>query len=258
MIKSRKYRAEVIEAVRTFRPVLKALKIREPEQHRPVFIAEFDHLHLLELDFCSIEILIADLDECTGMFVSAYTKSGLFRNYIILNSWLFDAIQQDKREQLKITGIHEFCHFIAIVYAATTVTIDRLKETILRRLHARIDRLPKDTLIKIYNLLSNKAPAEDYFLEELTDKHFRLDIEGDTPDYNILFYHFMFSKDLFETEFTTEKQIEFKRLIETREKQNEEAAINLLVDSIAKVSKEKCVPYKLAFNQLVEWVHTYA
>jgi hypothetical protein len=154
MIRSRKYRAEVIAAVRTFRPVLAALKVREPNQHRPVFIAEFDHLHLLELDFCSIEILIADLDECTGMFVSSYTKSGLLRNYIIFNQSLFDKAKLETREQLKITGVHEFCHFIAILYAATAVTIDLLKQNILHRLNARIDRLPKDILIKIYNLLS--------------------------------------------------------------------------------------------------------
>jgi hypothetical protein len=234
-----------------------ALKIREPAQYRPVFIAEFVHLHLLELDFCSIEVLIADLDECTGMFISAYTNTGLLRNYIILNKSLFDFSRQEIKEQLKITSVHEFCHFIAIVYAATAVTIDILRKNILHRLNARIDRLPKDTLIKIYNLLSNKVPQEDQFLEELTDRHFRLDIEGETPDYNLLFYYFMFSKDLFETEFTVDKQMEFKRLIETKNKQDEEMAVNLLVNAISKVSKEKCVPYKLAFNQVLKW-HTYA
>jgi hypothetical protein len=257
MVKSRKYRAEVIAAVKTFRPVLMALKIREPNQHRPVFIAEFPHLHLLDLDSCSVQILIADLDECTGMFISAYTKTGLFRNYIVLNKTLFDASKRETWEQLKITGVHEFCHFIAIVYAATAFTVDQLKERILLRLNARIDRLPKETLIKIYNLLSTKAPQEDQYFEELTDKHFRLDVEGETPDYNILFYHFMFSKDLLETDFTELKQIEFKRLIETGDKLNEEKAINLLAESIKKVALNKCVPPRLAFNQVLEWVHTY-
>jgi Skp family chaperone for outer membrane proteins len=68
----------------------------------------------------------------------------------------------------------------------------------------------------------------------------------------------MFSKDLFETEFTVEKQAEFKRLIETKNKQNEEKAVNLVVNAISKVSQEKCVPYKLAFNQVLQWVHAYA
>jgi hypothetical protein len=67
----------------------------------------------------------------------------------------------------------------------------------------------------------------------------------------------MFSKNLFETEFIADKQAEFKRLIETKDKQNEEMAINLLIDAIKKVSREKCVPYRLAFTQVLEWVHTY-
>jgi hypothetical protein len=105
-----------------------------------------------------------------------------------------------------------------------------LKEKILQRLNGQIDRLP----INLYNLLANKALDEYPFFDELTDKHFRLDIEGDTPDYNILFYHFMFPKDLFEADFTPEKQAEFKRLIEATDRQDE--AIQLLIKSIETVS----------------------
>jgi hypothetical protein len=160
------YRTEVKSAVKAFRPVLAALKIRSPEQYRLVYIAEFDHLQLLDLDFCSVEILIAELDDCSGIFASAYTKTGLLRNYIILDSSLFDKSNNDIREQLKITGVHEFCHFIAIIYAATVgMTIESLKESIIKRLNARIDKLPKETLIKIYNRLSNIGDEKDYLLE---------------------------------------------------------------------------------------------
>ena len=169
MIKSKKYRNEVEAAVKIFRPVLVALKIREPSQHRPpVFIADFDHLHLLDLDFCSIEVRIADLGECTGMFISAYTKSKLLRNYIILNKSLFDTPEQETKEQLKITGVHEFCHFLAILYAVTSFSVDALKERILLRLNKRIDQLPKENLIKIYNLLSNKVFQEDHSIPKRT------------------------------------------------------------------------------------------
>ncbi|MDR3170537.1 MAG: hypothetical protein LBU17_02785 [Treponema sp.] len=224
---------------------------------RTVFLAGFDHLHLLDLDFCSIEILIADLNECTGMLISSYTKSGLLRNYIILNKSLLNSSGPVAENQLKIVGVHEFCHFIAILYAATVVSIEALKESILHRLNGRIDKLPKETLINLYNLLANKASDEYPLLDELTDRHFRLDVEGDTPDYNILFYHFMFSKDLFETDFTPVKQAEFKRLVETKDTQNLKTAVQLLVKSIETVSKAKCVPYKLAFNQVSKWVHSY-
>jgi hypothetical protein len=72
--------------------------MREPEQERIVWLAEFEHLHLPEMDFCSIEILIANLDECTGMFVSSYTMSGLLRNYIILNKSLLDNSKKETKE----------------------------------------------------------------------------------------------------------------------------------------------------------------
>jgi hypothetical protein len=243
--------------VKAFRPVLKALKIREPGQYqRPVYIAEFDHLHLLDLDSCSIEILPADLDECSGVFASAYTKTGLLRNYIILDKSLFDKSNKDIREQLKITGIHEFCHFIAIIYAATVgMTIEKLKADILERLHARIDKLPKETLIKIYDILSSSKDEKDSLLEELTDRHFRLGIEGNTPDYNILFYHLMFSKDLFEIDFTKEKQSEFKDLINN--KKDIEGAVTLLLESLTRASQEKDVPFKMAYKQLKSWIHNY-
>jgi hypothetical protein len=248
-----RYRTEVRSAIKAFRPVLMALKMRAPEQYRPVYIAEFDHLHLLDLDSCSLEILVADLDDCSGIFVSSYTKTRLLRNYIILNSSLFNREKQEIRVQLKITGVHEFCHFIAIVYAATAVEIEELKKCILKRLNAKIDKLPKETLIKVYSILSDKRNKIDCFPDELTDKHFRLDIEGNTPDYNILFYHFMFSKELFEIYFTKEHKHRFKDLLKT----NVEQAATLLIERLTMVSQKKDVPYELAFNQLLKWVHKY-
>jgi hypothetical protein len=245
----------VRSAIKAFRPVLMALKMREPKQYRPVYIAEFDHLHLLELDSCSIEIRIANLDDCSGMFISAYTQTGLLRNYIILDSSLFNRKEQAIREQFKIACIHEFCHFVAIVYAATTrMEIETLKESILKRLNAKLDKLPKETLIEVYNILSDERDKRDCFPEELTDKHFRLDLEGNTPDYNILFHHFMFSKELFETDFTKEKQNTFKELYKNKDAKK---AVAFLRESLKKVTQEKDVPYNLAFNQLLKWVHKY-
>jgi hypothetical protein len=256
MVKSRRYRAEVISAVKTFRPVLMALNIREL-QHRPVFLAEFDHLHLLDLDSCSIEVLIADLGECIGMFASAYTDTGLLRCYIILNRSLFEDKTTKVQQQLKITGIHEFCHFVAIIYAATTVSIKLLKENILSRLNAKIDKLPHENLIQIYNMLANDTDTTDSYPDELTDRHFRLDIEGETPDYNVLFYHFMFSKDLFETDFDETKQIEFKRLMHCKSGESQKKAVEILLASLKKITNEKHVPYKMALRQLMQWVHSY-
>jgi hypothetical protein len=255
MVNPRRFRADVPAAVRDFRPILVSLNIRDRPKHRAVFIAEFDHLDLLNFDECSIQVLVADLDECIGMFISSSTTSGLCRCYIVLNKSLFDNTTTSGSEQLKITGVHEFIHFLAFLYAATTVDMSNLKESIRQRLNTKIDSLPHDRLIKIYNLLTDRAGHDEDPPEELTDKHFRLDIEGDTPDYNILFNNFMFSRDLFETDFTSEKQAEFKRLAETNQ---ESKAIDLLIESLKRVASAKAVPFKLAYKQLMTWVRYYS
>jgi hypothetical protein len=254
MVNPRRFRADVPAAVRDFRPILVSLNIRDRTKHRAVFIAEFDHLDLLNFDECSIQVLVADLDECIGMFISSYTKSGLCRCYIVLNKSLFGNTTISGSEQLKITGVHEFTHFLAFLYAATTVELPKLKESICQRLNTRIDSLPHDRLIKIYNLLADRTGNDEDLPEELTDKHFRLDIEGDTPDYNILFNNFMFSRDLFETDFTSEKQTEFKKHVKANQ---ESQAIEILVESLHRVSTAKAVPFKLAYKQLKTWIHHY-
>jgi hypothetical protein len=232
-----------------------ALKIREPKNHRPVFFAEFEHLDLLGLDFCSVEILVADIGDCIGMFVCAYTKTKLLRNYIILNSSLFANEGHEVGEQRKITAVHEFCHFIAIVYMVTSVTLPKVKEKIAQRLNAKIDRLSNEAFIELYALLSSHAPRSPRpsGIDETTDQHFRLDYEDAALDYYLLFRHLLFSKDLFETEFDSAKQAEFKKLI----KNNKDKAISLLLTSLKKVTHDKWVPYPFAYEQLLEWVHTY-
>jgi hypothetical protein len=80
-----------------------------------------------------------------------------------------------------------------------------------------------------------------------------LGIEGNTLDYNILFYHLMFSKELFETDFTKEKRDKFKDLIN----KDTEGAVNLLLASLNKISQEKDIPLKMAYKQLKSWIRSY-
>jgi uncharacterized protein YeeX (DUF496 family) len=249
------YRTDVQAAVRIFRPVLKALNIRNSKKYRPVYFSEFLHLDFLNLDYCSIEILIADLDDCVGLFVSSYTKKKLLRNYLILNSSLFSE-HREITEKLKITAVHEFCHFLAIIYALTTVSIEELKERIAARLTSKIDKLPNETIVELYTLLSSKAP-KNTDLDEATDKHFRLDYEDSTIDYYILFCHLLFSRELFETEFDIEKQKEFKHLFNQRAKNAQDRAIVLLLESLEKVCEEKSILYSFAYKQLIKWAYKY-
>ena len=78
------YRSDIKEAVRIFRPVLQGLKIRSEADHPVIYFAKFDDLNHLNLDECSVQVLVADID-ASGMFAIKYTSQGLLRAYIILS-----------------------------------------------------------------------------------------------------------------------------------------------------------------------------
>jgi hypothetical protein len=152
----------------------------------------------------------------------------------------------------KIAGVHEFVHFIAVVYVATVTGTPSLRAKLLERLKHTIKKLPGPDLLELYTALTSKAKSE-HDPAELTDTHFRLDHEGKTPDYKSLFLHFMFSKELFETYFDTSKQTQFKNLIMG----NKEKAIQLLYEVLEEAATDKDVPINMALNQLLDWVHVY-
>jgi hypothetical protein len=76
------YKADLETTVRMFRPVLKALNLREPEKYRPVYLSGFDHLDVFNLKFCAIKIISTNMeDDCAAVLATQYT-AGLLRNYI--------------------------------------------------------------------------------------------------------------------------------------------------------------------------------
>jgi hypothetical protein len=247
------YRSDIKEAVKIFRPVLQGLKIRSESEHPTVYFAQFDALSHLNLDECSVMVLVADIDTF-GMFVIKYTKGGLLRAYIILSRKLYgNNPTRAMKEVRKIAGVHEFVHFIAVVYVATVTGTASLRSRLLERMRHTVKKLPGPDLLTLYTALTGKAGTETPPVE-LTDSHFRLGYEGDTPDYEVLFLHFMFSKELFEAYFDGEKQTQFKSLIAIG---NSIAASRLLVKALGKATEDKDVPVAMATNQVLEWVHTY-
>jgi hypothetical protein len=246
------YRSNIREAVRIFRPVLQGLKIRSRTDHPIIFFADFDDLAHLNLDECSVRVLIADIDTL-GIFAIKYTSKKLLRAYIILSRKLYDNPKRTIRELRKIAGVHEFVHFLAVVYVATVTGTASLRSKLLERLQHTIKRLPGADLLTLYNALTSKVKTDD-IPGELTDTHFRLNDEGPTPDYELLFLHFMFSRELFEDYFDAEKQTRFKDFTAAGDNEN---AIQLLTGTLYSVAHDKDVPPKLALNQLLEWVHVY-
>jgi hypothetical protein len=246
------YRSDIKEAVRIFRPVLRGLKIRDEANHPVIFFAGFDGLAHLNLDECSVQVLIADISTA-GVFAIKYTSQGLLRAYIVLSQKLYGNPKKADKELRKIAGVHEFVHFIAVVYVATVTSPGSLRANLLQRLQRTVEKLPEADLITLYKALTSKVKECDV-PGELTDAHFRLGYEGLTPDYELLFLHFMFSRELFESYFDTPKQNQFKDFIAA---DNDEKAISLLTETLYRATNDKDVPIKLALNQLLEWVHVY-
>jgi len=251
------YREDAKEAVRLFRPVLQALKIRNKDGHKPVFLAAFDDLAFLNIDECSIQFAVGKIDSA-GIFIIKQTDQGLLRAYIIMNEDLYiDSIQEDQNKKLKeirkIAGVHEFIHFISIVYVATIIKRTDLQFALLQRLKRTVEKLWGPNLLDLYYALSGK-PRTGYEPPELTDSHFRLGYEGMTPDYEVLFLHFMFSRELFEAYFDVDKQSQFRNLCAAGQT---ESAIQLLLDTLNMAASDKDVPINTAKNQLFQWVHVY-
>ncbi|GHV89667.1 hypothetical protein AGMMS50268_01700 [Spirochaetia bacterium] len=165
-------------------------------------MSQFDHLDVYNLKFCSIRVIYANLeDDCAAVLATQYTD-GLLQNYIVFNN---TTLKGAKKEEIKITGVHEFCHFMAILFAIMARSFDEARIRIMERLKNKVDLLKKSELDMLFSMLSKKEPPDYRTLELLTDSHFRLGFEGDVPDYIELFRHFMFSREIFELIFDEKK-----------------------------------------------------
>jgi len=244
------YRSDIKEAVRIFRPVLKSLKVRSSTEHPIVFFAAFDQLINLSLDECSVQVVVAEMTT-QGIFFFKRTKKGSLRAYIVLNKMLYNNPKKEMKELLKTAAVHEFVHFLAIVYVATITPPGELRTKLLSKLQYVVDKLPGQELLELYNGIKDKFSTGS--INGYPDAHFRLGYEGSTPDYSMLFSHLMFSRELFESYFNKEKQTEFKNMM----KQDNNQAIQLLINSLKIAANDKDIPTPLALSQLMEWVHVY-
>lgn len=244
-----KYKNDVNEAIKFFRPVLASLNIRNPNRHNWVFLADFDNLDLLNVENCLVSVKVADLQDVEGMFFCRYDGE-LVYCYIIINNVFHNL------EKVKVIGIHEFCHFLAIVYMLASVSIDLQKKQLSERMDRKIDKLNKpnaELLVQALNLMkpNNEIPFD---LPELLDSHFRLDCEDMNINYVELFYNLLFSREMFEEYFDSEKQNEFLGYIK---QENIECASQYIIDAIKVVAANKSIAFKFAYTQVLTWITEY-
>jgi hypothetical protein len=257
------YRSKLERAVVVFRPILRALHIRERERHTNIRLAQFANLELLDLDKWSIGVRAVDFPEesCLGLFAARIEPENneRVRCYIFIKKSLFDSLsdkETDKKtkEGIKIIGVHEFCHFLALLYAVTALSIDHAREILLDRLKKKTDSFYKKDLEAFERVFVEKNFDEYYDLLGFNDAHYRLDCEGETPNYQELFLYFLFSRGLLETDFTKEKQKQFRNLLKCNKM---EEAFSLLNESIIKITDEKWIKRDIALHQVSKWLNVY-
>jgi hypothetical protein len=233
--------------------VLKRLSLRKKEKQRKVFLAEFDHLDILNVDKWVIIVLRADLQKSDGMFFCQKGNNGLIKCYIVLKYSLYN---EAVLERVKIVGVHEFCHFMAMLYLLTAITDESQRDGILkRRLVGKIDDLNTEALNRFFGALNEKEYAE--IIPELTDEHYRLEGDGDTVKYDELFKHLMFSKELFDEYFVQEEQERFRILMNDDKENKNIQGVELYREIVSRTAKDKSVPLKLAWEQALLWVKKY-
>ena len=94
-------------------------------------------------------------------------------------------------------------------------------------------------------------------LQDFEDSHFRLGFEGETVDYDVLFKHFLFSKELFEKYFDKKKQQQFTSLIKSQNEKQILEAFQLYVDTVVIAANDKSVRKDFAKKQAFTWASDY-
>jgi hypothetical protein len=242
------------KAVAYFRPVLQRLSIREESAVGcPVFLSSFPHLwHLNNSEKWVITLLKTNLgDNIRAKFISQYHKTtGIMECYIILDEICFITAKVPN-EIRKAIAVHEFCHFLALLYASISTTEENLRERLKIRLSKIVDDLTNDHVIKLYQLLNEIRPLSDEFSDfELTrDDHFRLNCENLDLSYSDLFKNFLFSRQMFDEFFDKGKRKRFFTLLEN-DKIKE--ALDVFFEIAKTIAKEKWLPERFAENQAID------
>ena len=244
------YRKDIPTIISYFRPVLSQLNIRNREKQEQVFLSQFEYLDFLKLENLVAVVIPADIKSSKGMFFCRHIDNKLTVCYILIDNSLYD---EKNLEKVKIIGVHEFCHFMAIIYTLTATTIERQKKNLIDRISKKIDVLNNESLNRLYeelnkNIYTDSVKSDDSIKSfEFDDSHFRLQCEGETADYALLFRHFMFSRELFEEYFTEKDQKEFSKI--TQNKVEYEQIKNKFIETKIKSENEKYIQFMLELQK---------
>ncbi|MEE1211320.1 MAG: hypothetical protein UHO11_02380 [Treponema sp.] len=232
-------------ALKTFRPLLKALKLQEiGTVPTTVFTSSFQIFNRYNMANCVILVkckTFTNKDD-RGIFVWQYdAETNMYALHIIINSILCENEELETRIKRKATGVHEFTHCVAAMMIFSRLQSKALIEILHSRMAKAIHSLDKVALENLFRELTmTYADRQKENFSAFPDEHFRITGEDFTGSYEDLNRNFLLSYELFcENEYFNEsKQIQFRDMIKLR--QNREA-VNILVSVIQPLAESKAL-----------------
>lgn len=243
-------------ALKTFRPLLRALKLQEVKSE-PFFVyaSAFKIFHRYNMSNCVIIVQVQKFSnpDDRGLFIWQYNeKTDFYALHIILNESLYAEDDIETRIQRKATGVHEFTHCVAAMMTFSRLKSKALVSTMQDRMAKQIHTLDKNSLERILIELTKPYEVKQSRDEPFPDEHFRTGGEDFRDSYDELVRKFLLSYELFceDDFFNSERKQEFQRCL--KKKSQEEAIEKILVPVIRNLSEKKALSVHFIVQRINE------
>jgi len=261
-------------AIKTFRPLLKLLKVQSipsPPDLKIVYMSDNKNWIIQGMGRCIVIIEQQNLPgETGGMLITSHdSELDYFRLHILINSSLCNKTSLNDRADQKIAAIHEFTHTVAALSAISRVRskilIERLKEIFAEKAHAinfyEIRKIADELSNSLFDLLKDignnpnnplhiesSDPKESDKKYYFSDKHFRLGFEDFPVSYPVIFEEFLLSREMFEEYFT--KDI-IEMLCNAFFANNSQDIMNIISPPTVKIINEKALYTNFAVARIL-------
>jgi hypothetical protein len=243
-------------AIKTFRPLLKALKLQEVKSEPLILLTStFKIFHRYNMSNCVIIVKIREFTnkDDRGIFIWQYNEeNNFYALHIIINKILYNNNDIDTRIKRKATGVHEFTHCVASMMIFSRLQSKILRETLQERMAKKIHSLDRISLELLFKELTmDYEDKKKNNISIFPDDHFRISGDDFTGFYDDLSRNFLLSYELFceEDFFNTDKQKMFHDYLKHNEKTE---AMKLLISVIKPLSEKKALSQHFIIQRINE------
>lgn len=243
-------------ALKTFRPLLKALKLQEVKSEPfTVFASEFKIFNRYNMANCVIVVKTKEFTnkDDRGIFIWQYDEeTNFYALHIVLNKVLYDTNDIETRIRRKATGVHEFTHCVASMMIFSRLQSKVLRDTLQERMSKKIHSLDKVGLELLFKELT--MSYEDRLKNNVVtfpDDHFRIIGDDFSGTYDELSRNLLLSYELFceEEFFNSNKQKAFHEYLKQGKRED---AVKLLVSVIEPLSEKKALSQHFIIQRINE------